>query len=117
MEVITIDECREAVVREVRDKDKKELDYHVVDTMGRSVGEDEVGGDGDQNTYEEERSRDHYMPSVRLIDAYPPEATSKASKLVASMKEAACVRHPVRQQRLDVTTSGHFYDDASSHHL
>ncbi|RRT58442.1 hypothetical protein B296_00025849 [Ensete ventricosum] len=73
-----------------------ELDHHVVGMMDGGIGEDEVGGSGDENAWEEEGPDEHYVPSVELVDEHSPEAGSKAHELVTNAGEAACVRRPAR---------------------
>ncbi|RWV88357.1 hypothetical protein GW17_00049563, partial [Ensete ventricosum] len=52
----------------------RELDYHVVGTTDGGVGQDEVGGSGDEHAQEDkEGSRDYCMPSIELIDTHQPE--------------------------------------------
>ncbi|RRT56610.1 hypothetical protein B296_00047737 [Ensete ventricosum] len=52
--------------------------------MGGGVGKDEMGDGGDENAQDEEGPRDHCVPNVGLVDAYPPEAGSKAPELITS---------------------------------
>ncbi|RRT38047.1 hypothetical protein B296_00051968 [Ensete ventricosum] len=67
----------------------RELDHHVVGTTIGGAGEDEVGGDEDEDTQEKEKkSGDHYVSSVELVDAHPPEVRLEAPQLVVR----GCVR-------------------------
>ncbi|RWW87246.1 hypothetical protein BHE74_00003940 [Ensete ventricosum] len=69
---------------EAEDEGEGEPDHHVVGMMGEGVEENEVGGDGNENAQEEEGLGDHYVSSVGLVDAYPPEAGPESPELVAS---------------------------------
>ncbi|CAL9114897.1 unnamed protein product, partial [Musa acuminata var. zebrina] len=83
------DEGREVEVGKAGGRGKGELDHHIVDTMGEGTKEDEVGGDEDKDAQEEKkRSRHHYMPSIRLVDAHLPKVGSKAPELIVNMGEA-----------------------------
>ncbi|RWW72999.1 hypothetical protein BHE74_00019156 [Ensete ventricosum] len=107
------DEGGEEAVGEAGGGGEEELYYHVVSIMGGGVGEDEVGGDGDENVKEKEGPEDYYVPSVRLVDTHPSEAGPEAPEIVASAGEAVCVHH-ARQQRFGVVAGDRFNDDASS---
>ncbi|RWW11665.1 hypothetical protein GW17_00024711 [Ensete ventricosum] len=69
---------------EAEDEGEGEPDHHVVGMMGEGVEENEVGGDGNENAQEEEGLGDHYVSSVGLVDAHPPEAGPESPELVAS---------------------------------
>lgn len=91
------------------------MDHHVVGTTSGGAGDDEVEGNGDEDALEEEeRSGDHCMSSVGLVDAHPHKVGLKAPKLVVNAREATCVQCPTMQQQLSAATSGCFHDDTSS---
>ncbi|RZR75063.1 hypothetical protein BHM03_00048831 [Ensete ventricosum] len=76
-----------------------------------------MGGDEDKNTQEDEdRLGDHYVPSIELVNAHPPEVGPKALELIVNEGEATFILHPTRQQQPGAATDGRFHDDASSRH-
>ncbi|RRT83367.1 hypothetical protein B296_00000634 [Ensete ventricosum] len=91
VEAVAADEGGEAEVGEAEGRGEKELDHHIIGMMGGGVGENEVGGEGDENAQEEEGPGDHDVPSIGLVYTHPPEAGPKALELVASVGEVACV--------------------------
>ncbi|THU59537.1 hypothetical protein C4D60_Mb07t03140 [Musa balbisiana] len=74
--------------------------------MGEGIGEDKVGGGGDEDAQEEEGPGDHCVPNVGLVDAHPPEAGPEAHDLVVNAREATCIRCLAKQQWLDATAGG-----------
>ncbi|RZS13582.1 hypothetical protein BHM03_00045186 [Ensete ventricosum] len=87
------DKGEETIVGETICKCEGKLDHHVIATTDGGVGVDEVRGDRDEDAQEKkETPRDHCMLSVRLVNAYPPEARPAALELVISMGEVAYVR-------------------------
>lgn len=74
------------------------MDYYVVGAMGGGVGEDEVGGDVNEDTQEKEkRLEDHYVFSVILVNAHPPEVRLETFDLVINARKVACIRYSTRQ--------------------
>ncbi|RWW40645.1 hypothetical protein BHE74_00053920 [Ensete ventricosum] len=115
MEVVVADEGGEAEVGEVGGKCEGELDYHIVDVVGGSAGEDKVGGGGNEDTQEEEEGPGgHCVLSIGLVDAHPPKVGSEALELIINAGEVTCVRRPARQQWLDTAGGGRFHEDTSS---
>ena len=83
---------------EVEGGGKGELDHHIVGAIGEGTREDKVGGGGNEGIQEKkEGSRDHYVSSVGLVNAYPPDARPKAHELIISAREDACLGCPTRQ--------------------
>ncbi|RWW87347.1 hypothetical protein BHE74_00003824 [Ensete ventricosum] len=98
MEVVVANESGEIEVGEVEGGGEEELDHHVVSPMGGGIEEDKLEGGSDKGTNkEEEIPRDHYVPSVGLINAHTPDVGWKAPELVVNARETTCVRCPVRQ--------------------
>ena len=65
------DEGGEVEVGELRGIGEGELDHHVIEAMGGSTREDNVGGGEDEDAQEkEEGPGDHCMSSVKLVDAH-----------------------------------------------
>ncbi|RWV79486.1 hypothetical protein GW17_00059371 [Ensete ventricosum] len=91
MEIVATDENREAEVGDAGGEGERESYYHIVSTIGGGIKEDEVEDNKDKNTKEDDGSGDHYVLSVRLIDAHPPETRLGALKLVVSMGETTCL--------------------------
>ncbi|RWW04500.1 hypothetical protein GW17_00032270, partial [Ensete ventricosum] len=88
--VVAADEGGEAEVGGVEDKGEEKLDHHVVCTMGGGIGEGKVKDCEDENVQEEERSRDHCVPSVKLVNnIHPSEVRSEAHELITNVGEAA----------------------------
>ncbi|RZS11173.1 hypothetical protein BHM03_00042489 [Ensete ventricosum] len=97
MKVVTMDEGGEIEVGEAGGEGEGELDYHVIDVIGVDIRDDEVRGGGDEDIQDDEDERDHYMPSIRLVDTNLLEAESEALELTVSVMEATCVRLSTRQ--------------------
>ncbi|RWW69240.1 hypothetical protein BHE74_00023180 [Ensete ventricosum] len=87
-----MDEGEKAEVGEVESRDEGELDHHVVDTTGGDVREDKMEGGGNEDAQEEEEGPvDYCVFNIKLNDAHPPKAGSKAPELVTNTGEATFV--------------------------
>ncbi|RZR92414.1 hypothetical protein BHM03_00020692 [Ensete ventricosum] len=112
-----MDKGGEVEIGEAGGRGEEELDHHVISATGGGAREDEVGRSGDEGAQEDKKGLgDHYVPSIELVDAHPPETGLEAPELVVNMGEATCIQRSTRQQRLGATVGGCFHDDASSHH-
>ncbi|RZR92058.1 hypothetical protein BHM03_00020288 [Ensete ventricosum] len=58
-------------IGEAEDGGEGELNHHIIGVVGGGAIEDKVGDGGDEYIEEENGPKDHYVSSVKLVDAYP----------------------------------------------
>ncbi|RRT34783.1 hypothetical protein B296_00058802 [Ensete ventricosum] len=110
MKVVMMNESGEA-----EGEGERKPDHHILSTMGKGIGENEVEGGRDENTQEEKRLGDHHVPSIGLDDAHPLEERLEVPELITSVREV-CIQRFARQQRLNAATGGRFHNDTTSRH-